>query len=76
MIVFALYLYLYYISAGITFILQDFTHSKNTSKSGDAVFYMAGKCLIFPTFKFLKKFHETPKPFIKSSNFMKHHGYS
>jgi hypothetical protein len=44
------------------------THSKNTSKSGDAVFYMARKCLIFSTFKFLKKIHETPWVFMNMTS--------
>jgi hypothetical protein len=48
---------LYYRSAAITFIFK--THSKNTSKSDNTIFYMARKSFIFLSFHVYKKFHET-----------------
>ena len=48
---------LYYRSAAITFIFK--THSKNTSKSDNTIFYMARKTFIFLSFHIYKKFYET-----------------
>jgi hypothetical protein len=45
-------------------------HSKNTSKSSDTIFCVAGKCFIFLTLYVSKRFYKTLKLFMKSSKSM------
>jgi hypothetical protein len=48
-----------YIIEVLASLLSFKTHSKNTSKSDNTIFYMARKGFIFLSFHVYKKFHET-----------------